>query len=77
MTIAYVEGDDLLDRAYDLLGASSDDEKLPHLDKPNSKVRLAKDTKSFLDNRDTMPLVSANAYLGIRGERSFFCHFSK
>lgn len=66
MVVAYVEGDDLLARSYDLLGTSSDDEKLPHLDSQNTEVQLAKDSKSFLDSRDTMPIVSANAYLGIR-----------
>ena len=55
-----------MDRVYNLLGTSSDDEKLPHLDSRNTKVQLAKDTKSFLDDRDGMPIVSANAYLGIR-----------
>ena len=55
-----------MDRVYDLLGTSSTDEKLPHLDKQNSNVQLAADTKAFLDDQKTMPIVSANAYLGIR-----------
>jgi hypothetical protein len=66
--VAYVEGDDCLDRAYELLGSSTD-EKLPHLDNVNSNVQLAKDTKAFLDDRGSMPIVSANAYLGIRAIR--------
>ena len=66
--MAYVEGDDLLGRAYELLGNASS-EKLPHLDKVNANVQLAKDTKAFLDDRGEMPIVSANAYLGIRAIR--------
>jgi hypothetical protein len=68
LTVAYVEGDDLLGRAYELLGNASS-EKLPHLDKVNANVQLAKDTKAFLDDRGGMPIVSANAYLGIRAIR--------
>lgn len=68
LSIAYVEGDDLLSKAYEILGTASD-EKLPHLDKVNSNVQLAKDTKAFLDDRGGMPIVSANAYLGIRAIR--------
>ena len=66
--MAFVEGDDLLDRAYDILGTSSD-EKLPHLDGENSNVQLAKDSKAFLENKTQHPIVSANAYLGIRAIR--------
>ena len=66
--MAYVQGDDLLDRAYDLLGTSTD-EKLHHLDNANANVQLANDTKAFLDDRGGMPIVSANAYLGIRAIR--------
>lgn len=66
--MAYVEGDDLLGRAYELLGTASS-EKLPHLDNVNSNVQLAKDTKAFLDDKGGMPIVSANAYLGIRAIR--------
>ncbi|KAK5168144.1 uncharacterized protein LTR77_006712 [Saxophila tyrrhenica] len=68
LVVAYVEGDDVLDRAYDILGTSTE-EKLPHLDKTNSNVQLAKDTKAFLDDKERMPIVSANAYLGIRAIR--------
>lgn len=66
--MAYVEGDDVLDRAYDLLGTSTN-EKLRHLDNTNANVQLANDTKAFLDDRGGMPIVSANAYLGIRAIR--------
>lgn len=65
LTVAYVEGDDLLTRAYELLGDVGQ-EKLPHLDKENTNIQLAKNTKSFLAEREIMPIVSANAYLGIR-----------
>lgn len=68
LTVAYVEGDDLLSRAYDLLG-TAEQEKLPHLDKENANIQLAKDTKAFLAEKETMPIVSANAYLGIRAIR--------
>ena len=69
LTVAYVQGDDVLDRAYEILGTSSQDEKLPHLDKENANIQLAKDTKAFLDDQGGMPIVSANAYLGIRAIR--------
>lgn len=68
LTVAYVEGDDLLSRAYELLGTSSE-EKLQHLDKGNADIKLAKDTKAFLSEKESMPIVSANAYLGIRAIR--------
>ncbi len=58
----------MLERAYDLLGSSTE-EKLQHLDGVNGNVQLAKDTKAFLDDRGEMPIVSANAYLGIRAIR--------
>jgi hypothetical protein len=63
-----VEGDDLLSKAYDILGTASN-EKLPHLDKVNANVQLAKDTKAFLEDKGAMPIISANAYLGIRAIR--------
>lgn len=40
-----------------------------HLDADNQDVELAKDTLSFLDDKDAMPIVSANAYLGFRAIR--------
>lgn len=67
LTVAYVEGDNLMHRIHSLL--KSDDEALPHLDKENANVQLAKDSRAFLDNVDTMPIVSANAYLGMRAIR--------
>lgn len=39
---------------------------LAHLDDDNSNVRLAEDTRTFLDDPERMPIVSANAYLGYR-----------
>ncbi|KAK3651503.1 hypothetical protein LTR56_005645 [Elasticomyces elasticus] len=65
LKVAYVHGDDLMYKVHDLL---SKDEKggLPHLDKDNTNVKLEKDTDVFLENPDTMPIVSANAYLGMR-----------
>ncbi|KAK0844899.1 hypothetical protein LTR03_007749 [Friedmanniomyces endolithicus] len=65
LTVAYVHGDDLLHKVHDLL---SRDESggLPHLDRDNAHVKLEKDTDVFLDHPDTMPIVSAHAYLGMR-----------
>lgn len=68
LTVAYVEGDDLLPRVYDILGASGQ-KKLQHLDSENSSVKLAKNTEVFLADKEAMPIVSANAYLGIRAIR--------
>jgi hypothetical protein len=68
LTVAYVEGDDCFNRAYEILGDAKG-EKLPHLDNVNANVQLAKDTKAFLQDRGGMPIVSANAYLGIRAIR--------
>jgi len=60
LKVAYVEGDDLMPKIQSLL------EKLPHLDSPNADIQLDKATLEFLDHPDTMPIVSANAYLGYR-----------
>ena len=40
--------------------------QLPHLDEVNPDVNLHKNTLSFLDDPENMPVVSANAYLGYR-----------
>ncbi|KAG9255541.1 uncharacterized protein F5Z01DRAFT_619685 [Emericellopsis atlantica] len=60
LKVAYVEGDDLMPKIQSLLP------KLPHLDSPNADIQLDKATREFLDHPDTMPIVSANAYLGYR-----------
>lgn len=39
---------------------------LPHLDEVNPDVNLHKSMLSFLDDPESMPIVSANAYLGYR-----------
>lgn len=39
---------------------------LPHLDHANPQVKLEKNTLSFLQDPENMPIVSANAYLGYR-----------
>lgn len=39
---------------------------LPHLDSANPEVRYDKDTTSFLDSPEEMPVVAASAYLGYR-----------
>jgi hypothetical protein len=66
LIVAYVLGDDLMHKVHDLLDK---DEKLPHLDKANSNVQLVKDTLEFMDHPKDMPIVSANAYLGMRAIR--------
>lgn len=63
LKIAYVEGDDLLPRVSDLLQKS---QRLSHLDDNNPNVRLAPDSETFMHDPEGMPVVSANAYLGIR-----------
>ena len=68
LKVAYVEGDNLLPRIHDILKDASKD-KLPHLDKSNANIQLAKDTKAFLENVEQFPVVSANAYLGMRAIR--------
>lgn len=64
LCVAYVDGDDLMPKVRSLLTDGSATSS--HLDSGNDKVKLAKDTLSFLDKPDTMPIVSANAYLGHR-----------
>lgn len=61
LKVAYVDGDNLLPRIDDILNKD-----LAHLDSTNANVQLVKDTKTFLSQREKMPVVSANAYLGIR-----------
>ncbi|KAK0250279.1 hypothetical protein LTS09_014560 [Friedmanniomyces endolithicus] len=65
LTVAYVHGDDLLHKVHDLL-SRDEGGGLPHLDRENAHVKLEKDTDVFLDHPDTMPIVSAHAYLGMR-----------
>ncbi|TKA37666.1 hypothetical protein B0A54_11750 [Friedmanniomyces endolithicus] len=65
LTVAYVHGDDLLHKVHDLLSRDESGE-LPHLDRDNAHVKLEKDTDVFIDHPDTMPIVSAHAYLGMR-----------
>lgn len=63
LKVAYVEGDDLLPRISDLLEKS---ERLSHLDSNNPNVQLVPDSDTFMHDPENMPIVSANAYLGIR-----------
>lgn len=60
LTVAYVTGDDLMDRIEDMLKSGAD-----HLDSVNENVKLSKSLLSFVDDEDK-PIVSANAYLGAR-----------
>lgn len=63
LNVAYVVGDDLMDRIDGIL--SADKGLVPHLDEVNPNVKLAKNTNDFLGNPNK-PIVSANAYLGAR-----------
>ena len=63
LTVAYVLGDDLMHKVHDFL---TSDETLPHLDSTNPDVQLTQDTKAFMQHPGDMPIVSANAYLGMR-----------
>ncbi|KAK5112726.1 hypothetical protein LTR62_003824 [Meristemomyces frigidus] len=64
LTVAYVYGDDCLHKVQSLL--NKDQSALPHLDQENGDVKLEKDTQEFLARPEEMPVVSANAYLGMR-----------
>ncbi|KAK7228194.1 hypothetical protein V2G26_000364 [Clonostachys chloroleuca] len=75
LTIAYVQGDDLMHKVHTLLkrpstsSSSSDRDSSPalhHLDHDNPSVTLDQSALSFLQHPDAMPIVSANAYLGYR-----------
>ncbi|CAG9953592.1 unnamed protein product [Clonostachys rosea f. rosea IK726] len=75
LTIAYVQGDDLMHKVHTLLkppsssSSSLDKDSSPalhHLDHDNPSVTLDHSALSFLQHPDTMPIVSANAYLGYR-----------
>ncbi|KAF2769374.1 DUF1446-domain-containing protein [Teratosphaeria nubilosa] len=66
LAVAYVLGDDLMHKVHDLLARH---DALPHLDKANSNVQLAKDTEAFMGHPADLPIVSANAYLGMRAIR--------
>ena len=60
LKVAWVSGDNLMDRAEELLRGQT-----KHLDAENSHVKLAKDTDSFLHD-PKKPLVSCNTYMGAR-----------
>ncbi|SMR43947.1 unnamed protein product [Zymoseptoria tritici ST99CH_3D1] len=64
LKVAFVEGDNLMHKVDGILN-----EALSHLDHENSNVQLAKDTQRFLQDRERMPVISANAYLGGRAIR--------
>ena len=60
LKIAWVSGDNLIDRADDLLR-----KHMRHLDSENPNVKLARNTDNFLDD-PKKPIVSCTAYLGAR-----------
>ncbi|KAK8041419.1 hypothetical protein PG994_014426 [Apiospora phragmitis] len=70
LTIAWVEGDDLLPDVREILRPDAQSGRLPHLDAENSNVKLADDTASFLDDPENKKIVAANAYLGSRAIRA-------
>nr|UWK20055.1 duf1446 domain containing protein [Trichoderma albolutescens] len=61
LRVGYVEGDDLMHKVHHLLSTS-----LTHLDEANPEVQYDKDTASFLNSPEEMPIIAANAYLGYR-----------
>ncbi|KAJ5745463.1 hypothetical protein N7520_010645 [Penicillium odoratum] len=63
LVVAYVEGDCLMNKVNDLLKPTEG--KLPHLDSNNPDVHLESNATSFIGD-PKRPIVSANAYLGIR-----------
>jgi hypothetical protein len=65
LTVAYVDGDNLTSRATAILSGIKTG-NLSHLDNTNANVQLEKDTLTFLDHPEDMPVVTANAYLGYR-----------
>ena len=58
--MAWVSGDNLIDRANDLLH-----NHMEHLDAENPNIKLASNTENFLGD-PKKPIVSCNAYLGAR-----------
>jgi hypothetical protein len=65
LKVAYVDGDNLTSRAPTLLSDIRTG-ALGHLDHANTDIHLDKDTLTFLDHPDEMPVVTANAYIGYR-----------
>ncbi|KAG9853703.1 DUF1446-domain-containing protein, partial [Aureobasidium melanogenum] len=66
LKIAYVSGDDLLDRVGENMPPSKQD-ALPHLDSLNKHVEQTPETYLFARDPSNPPkIVSANAYLGAR-----------
>jgi hypothetical protein len=68
LSVAFVDGDNLLPRIHDIM-TKAKSSPLTHLDHQNTNVQLAKDSLSFLDDPENMPIVTANAYLGYRAIR--------
>ncbi|KAF4592253.1 DUF1446 domain-containing protein [Ophiocordyceps camponoti-floridani] len=67
LRVAFVDGDDVLPKFEAIMSSISPSAKpLPHLDSGNSNVVLPDETFSFLRDREAMPVLSANAYLGYR-----------
>ena len=66
LCVAFVDGDNLMPKVRSLMSNDAGRSPLRHLDDGNANVTLAMDTLSFLDDRDNMPIIAANAYLGYR-----------
>jgi hypothetical protein len=65
LKVGYVDGDNLLHRAQELLSRIKAGE-FTHLDKANAEVQLADQSTDFLDDPENMPVICMNAYLGYR-----------
>ena len=65
LKVAYVDGDNLLNRKDELLGRIKAGE-FSHLDKSNAEVQLHEHAEDFMQDPENMPVICMNAYLGYR-----------
>lgn len=65
LSVAYVDGDNLLHRKDELLGRIKAGE-FAHLDKANAEIKLAENSDAFIEDPENMPVICMNAYLGYR-----------
>lgn len=65
MKVAYVDGDSLLHRKDEFLSRIKAGE-FSHLDKANAEIKFAEHSEDFIEDRERMPVICMNAYLGYR-----------